>query len=762
MRLIIAFCIFIFLLNSTFSQEKTDANIFGHILNNKTKEHIPYISIELKGTTIATASDNTGHYFIKNIPTGKYIVKASGLGFKVTEKEIQLSKNKSIEINFELDEDELMTDEVVVTANRNETNRKETPVIVNLITPELMENTNSVCLSQSLNYQTGLRVENDCQNCGFQQVRINGLEGPYSQILIDSRPIFSTLAGVYGIEQIPTSMIERVEIIRGGGSALFGSNAIAGTINIITKEPLYNSFSFSNNFSTLEGKTPDNTFQFNGAMVTEDRKAGVTVFGTVRNRKPYYNNEDDFSELGKIDQSTFGLRSYYKTSMYSKLSVEYHHIKEFRRGGNLFDLPPDETDITEQTEHTINGGGFDFLIFNRDLTRKLNIYSSLQAINRDSYYGAGKDQNAYGKTDDITAVSGFQFMNYFKKFLFLPSELTTGFEYSYGKMTDKMLGYGRIIDQKVNIGGAFIQNEWKNKNLSLLIGLRADKHNLIDNFVFSPRANVRYTLLNDYIFRLSYSTGYRPPQTFDEDLHVTAVGGNVVLMRLDPDLKPEYSQSISGSLDIIKTIGNVKFDFLIEGFYTKLKDAFVLQEAGRDSSSNIILERRNGPGANVKGINLELRIVPSRWLNLQAGFTFQKSEYESPYQWSEDSTVSLVDKILRSPDNYGYVSVSLNPIKPLSVAFTGTYTGSMLVPHFAGYIPSDRLETTENFFSLNMKISYNLKITDNYSMELYSGVENIFNSFQKDYDKGEYRDAGYVYGPFTPRTYFAGMKIGIL
>jgi outer membrane receptor for ferrienterochelin and colicins len=353
-------------------------------------------------------------------------------------------------------------------------------------------------------------------------------------------------------------------------------------------------------------------------------------------------------------------------------------------------------------------------------------------------------------------------MNYFKKFLFLPSELTTGFEYNYGKMTDKMLGYGRIIDQKVNIGGAFIQNEWKNKNLSLLFGVRADKHNLIDNFVFSPRANIRYTLLNDYIFRLSYSTGYRPPQTFDEDLHVTAVGGNVVLMKLDPNLKPEYSKSISGSFDIIKTIGNVKFDFLIEGFYTRLEDAFVLQEAGVDSSSNIILERRNGPGANVKGINLELRVVPTRWMNLQAGFTLQNSKYESPYQWSKDSTVSLVDKILRSPDNYGYVSVSLNPVKPLSVALTGTYTGSMLVPHFAGYISSDKLETTDNFFALNMKLSYDIKIASSYSMEIYSGIENIFNSFQKDFDKGKFRDAGYVYGPFTPRTFFAGIKVGIL
>jgi len=744
-----------------YSQTNSDANIFGHVLNFKTKEHISYINISIKGTTYSTATDNSGHYYFKNLKPGTYIVKVSGLGYKSTEKEVSVEKNKSVELNFEVDEDILMTDEVVVTGNRNETNRKETPVIINLITPELIDNTNSVCLAQSLNYSPGLRVENNCQNCGFQQVRINGLEGPYSQILIDSRSVFSTLAGVYGIEQIPVNMIERVEIMRGGGSALFGSNAIAGTINIITKEPFYNTFTLSNNYSSIGGKTPDNTLNLNGALVTEDRKAGISFFGMLRNRKPYFDNEDEFSELGKINQTTFGLRTYYKTSETSKLELEYHHINEFRRGGNLFEKEPHETDITEQTEYRINGGSLDFKVFSRDLSRKLNLYTSLQLINRDSYYGAGKDPNAYGRTDDITSVSGVQFTNYIKRLLFSPSELTAGFEYTYGDLEDEMKGYSRLIKQKVNIGGIFVQNEWKAGNISFLLGIRADKHNLINDAILSPRANIRYTLMNDYIFRLSYSTGYRAPQTFDEDLHITAVGGNVVLMQLAENLQPEYSKSISGSIDVFKQIGSVSFNFLAEGFYTKLDDAFILQEIGADTSGNIILERRNGEGATVKGINLEAKIVPSRLLNFQAGFTIQSSEYSKPFQWSEDSTTALVDKLLRSPNSYGYLNITLTPFENFSSAITGIYTGSMLVPHYAGYISNDRLENTESFFTLNLKLTYDLKVSNNYKIQLFSGIENIFNSFQKDFDKGEFRDAGYMYGPSMPRSYFAGLKIGI-
>lgn len=129
-----------------------------------------------------------------------------------------------------------MLDGAVVTANRNETDRREAPVIVNVLSPKVFENTNSVCLSQGLNFQPGLRVENNCQNCMVFTSTLQRLDGPYSQILIDSRPMCSSLAGVYGLEQIPANMVERVEILRGGGSALFGANAIAGTVNIITKD----------------------------------------------------------------------------------------------------------------------------------------------------------------------------------------------------------------------------------------------------------------------------------------------------------------------------------------------------------------------------------------------------------------------------------------------------------------------------------------------------------------------------------------------
>ncbi|NQU85807.1 MAG: TonB-dependent receptor [Mariniphaga sp.] len=742
-----------------FSQKKTDANINGHVINKNSKEHLPYINVSIKGTTIGTTTDATGHYFCKNLPIGKYTIIASGVGYKSASQEIIIEAGKTIEVNFEIEEDQIQLECVVVSANRNETNRKEAPTIVNVISPKIFENTNSVCLAQGLNFQPGLRVETNCQNCGFQQVRINGLDGSYSQILIDSRPIFSALAGVYGIEQIPANMIERVEVVRGGGSALFGSNAIAGTINIITKEPTANSVTLSNTTNLIYGKKTDINTSLNASVVSDDYKTGVMIFGSTRQRSPFDYDGDGFTEIGKINVKNIGFRGFCKTSNYSKLTIEYHNMGEFRRGGNNLDLPPHETDITEQIEHNINTGGIKYDVFSKNNKHRFNFYSSAQKIDRKSYYGAQRDPNAYGSTDDKTFVAGMQYTYSMDTLFFMPAQLTMGTEYSTNEMIDKMLGYDRIINQAVNTKSIILQNEWKNEKISILLGGRFDKHNLIKDPIISPRLNFRYNPTQFMSLRASYSSGFRAPQAFDEDLHVTAVGGNVALIRLDPNLKTEKSQSYSASADFYKTFGQVQTNFLIEGFYTNLDNVFVLEEIGTDSGGNIMLERRNGSGAVVQGINLEGKVVPSKNLQFQFGVTFQKSEYIEVQQWSDNVNLTLQKKMFRSPDNYGYLTANYQAVKNLNISLSGTYTGSMLVQHFAGYVLEDTENKTPDFYDLNLKLSYDFKLNSSAKLQLNGGVQNIFNSYQNDFDKGEFRDAGYIYGPALPRTFFFGLKV---
>ena len=220
--------------------KKTDANVFGHVVGNG--NHLPYARLHVLGTNIGTVADGTGHYRLLNLPEGNYTLRTSFVGFKPEEKNISVVKNESIEVNIELNEDRLLMEQIVITADRSPVKRIESSVIVNTISPQIFNNTQSTSVSEGLNFCSGLRMENDCQNCGFSQLRMNGMEGPYSQILINGRAIFSGLAGVYGLELFPTSIIENIEVIRGGGSALYGSNAIAGTVNLILKDPILNSF----------------------------------------------------------------------------------------------------------------------------------------------------------------------------------------------------------------------------------------------------------------------------------------------------------------------------------------------------------------------------------------------------------------------------------------------------------------------------------------------------------------------------------------
>ena len=730
--------------------------ISGHVIEKETEEDIPYATILIVGSGQGTVSNEAGQFQFKNLEEGTYRLRVSAVGYRTLEKSIVVGREYTAVVHFPLEEEAVMVDEVVVSASRTEVSRRDAPVVVNILSPKLFDAVNSTDLAKTLNFQSGLRVENNCQNCGFPQVRINGLDGPYSQILINSRPIISALSGVYGLEQIPTNMIDRVEVVRGGGSALFGANAVGGTINIITKDPIDNSFQISSTMSNLGGKSWEQYMGANVSLVAKDNSYGIALYQSYRNRNPYDHDGDSFSELGRLNMNTFGLRGYYRPSQFSRLNIEYHTTNELRRGGNKFDLQPHQSDITEQTKHIINSGGISYDHFWNEYKHKLSTYASLQHTDRDSYYGAQRDTAAYGKTDDLTWVAGAMYVGNYNRFLFAPSVFTGGLEYQQNSLHDIMVGYQRDMQQDVHIASAFIQNEWKMQAFSLLAGGRIDRHNLIERPILSPRVNLLYKPQDRFQARLTYSTGFRAPQAYDEDLHVTAVGGEGVLIRLADGLREERSNSFSGSVDYTTTFGHWQANVLIEGFYTGLNDVFILEDIGHDANGYAIKERRNGNGAQVYGANLDAKVAHGKEAVLSLGFTAQRSRYNTPEEWSEGQ---FTTRMMRTPDYYGYFTFTSAPVKNFDFSLSGTYTGDMIVPHYAGYIAEDRMETTPHFFDLNLKFNYTFILHDHIKLQVNTGVQNILNHFQPDLDQGEFRDSGYFYGPTQPRTLFIGFKI---
>lgn len=736
----------------------SDANIVGHVIDKHTKEHLPYIKVVLKGTTIGTATDATGHYHLVNLPEGEFIIEVSAINYKKASREVSLKKGETLEMNFEIEEEMISLEEVVVSANRSETTRRLAPTLVNVMNMTTFENTNSCNLAQGLNFQPGIRVENNCQNCGFQQVRINGLDGPYTQILIDSRPIFTALSGVYGLEQLPANMIERVEVMRGGGSALFGSSAIAGTINIITKEPTRNSAQLSHTLTGIsDGSVFDNNTMLNASLVTDDSKMGIAVFGQNRERSGYDHNGDGFTELPELKSQTLGTRSYIRTSNYSKLTFEYHHLQEHRRGGDMLDRPPHEANIAEQTKHSINTGSIKFDFFSPNEKHRLSVFASTQHIDRESYYGGGQDPNAYGATKDLTFVVGSQYVFHAEKCLFMPADFTAGFEYNQDNLKDSQWGYDRFISQDARIESVFAQNEWKNDMWGILIGGRLDWHNMLEKPVFSPRANLRFNPNENINLRASYSFGFRAPQAFDEDLHIENVGGTVSIIRLADNLEEEKSQSLSVSADMYHHWGDWQGNLLIEGFFTDIDDVFALTELGQENGV-IVLERGNETGARVYGMTLEGKLAWRNKWQLQAGFTMQKAEYKEARSW-DDGGVEDEKRMFRTPNAYGYFTMTYTPIKPLNIALSGTYTGPMLVEHHSGYIETNRTEKTERFMDLGLKVSYDFNVFKSTTLQLNAGLQNIFNAYQSNFDKGPDRDSGYIYGPGMPRSFYVGVKL---
>lgn len=768
------------------------ASITGKIKSDE--EFLEMATIVLNNGKHAAYSNKKGEFTISGIPSGSYLLEVSSLGYRTYSDSISLKAGENLIKDINLIVDVLMLDQVVITGSRNTVKKHESPVIINTISPATFESTQSLSIAEGLNFTPGLRIENNCQNCGFTQLRMNGLEGPYSQVLMNSRPVFSALAGVYGLEMLPTNMVERIEIVRGGGSVMYGGNAIAGTVNIITKDPFQNSFEVGLNQSFINLESSDRTINYNAALVTKKLDKGITFFGFNRDRDYWDANGDDISEIVHLRNNTFGFDAFFNLSDRSKLKLGSYFINEFRRGGTQFDLFPHQTDVTEQLDHAILSTNSSYEVMSKNKKHKASIYVSLQTVNRDSYYGGGGRVialgdsiteedilaiNAYGVSKDISLVGGFQynysFNNRFK--------LTTGSEYIFNDVLDKMPGYERSIDQAVGTFGTYAELEYKsNEKLTFLAGGRFDYLMIEGDYllagesyintkelpIFIPRLTAKYDINKSFKLRASYAQGYRGPQAFDEDLHLETVGGAARFIRINPDLEVETSNSALLSLNYDKYIGKKQMNFVVEGFYTKLDNPFIFSDQQELENGVAIIDKRNGSGATVIGTNIEANIAFGNKFIIQSGATLQSALYDEEEEiWSPETDASneqavFTTRLLKTPNAYGYFSIVYTPKKAWSIAYSGTITGSMQVPHVID-IETERtiLETTATFLDNNIKVAYKFRTKDNYRFEFFTGVQNIFNSYQSDFDLGADRDAGYVYGPLRPRTVFGGVKFGM-
>lgn len=659
--------------------------------------------------------------------------------------------------------------EFVITGTKTFRRKTDSPVIVNVLEGKALQNLQACNVSEGLKFQPGLRIETNCQTCNYTQLRMNGLQGAYSQILINGRPIMSPLLGLYGMEQLPSNMVERIEVVRGGGSSLYGSSAIGGTVNIITRLPEKNEYAVNANYHSIDGQTADWNLAGNAALLSKSKHSGLTVFANRRLRGIYDANNDRYSELPELNQTSFGINAFKSISENQKLEVFISHLNEYRYGGEMVDKPVYLAQQAEERMHQVWMGSADYqLNFNQNRSSFI-VYAAGQLTTRTHYTGLFPDNieqqsshlqlPPFGSSDAKTLHAGFQ-VNHELKLLNKRNVLTVGSEFIGDQVLDEIPAYAYRIDQYTSDWGSFVQSDWDfAPQFTLLSGLRIDRHNMLQQLQLSPRLALMYKLKNATQFRLSYGSGFRAPQAFDTDMHVAFAAGGISRIQLAQGLMAEQSNSLGASVNYDRVKENWIAGFTLEYFYTRLENAFVLENIGADTIGELF-EKRNGDGAFVKGATLELRANWNKKMQIEAGFTLQQNLFDNPISYIQNTLATR--NFLRTPNDYGYANLNLHPWARWDINLNYVYTGRMQIAHFGGAqnFPNDELVWVKAFSELNLRLAYTIPAKKRMpAFELYIGIKNNLNSYQSDFDIGKFRDSNYIYGPALPRSVFVGLRL---
>jgi len=704
--------------------------------------------IEVVETGLAVIADEDGFYCIADLEPGFYILEVSSADYAHQHIEtVKVEAAATSVVNIQLMPQ--YRREIVVTGTRSEKRLSEVPVRTELVNRDQIEASGSRTLADAVEFTTGVRTENDCQNCNFSQIRLLGLDGAYSQILIDSQPALSSLAAVYGVEHIPARMIDHIEVVKGGGSAIYGPGSVAGVINVIPRTPVENGGSAQVSYQGLDGE-PGYNLDAAVDLVTEDGQTAVTFFGQLDNQEAVDVNGDGFSDVGERYLNSFGTRvSRYALDGDARFSLDYSHTYEDRRGGDNLDLPEFMAEIAESIQTKRDAASASWMhVPSRNFDYRLNV--SYAYTDRDTYYGAGMDPNAYGNSTNPLFVFDSQFSHHLGD-----HDVAWGLQYSADGLEDEQPAYDRFLDETYTNVGVFLQDDWEiGEQWELVAGARLDDHSEVDNMIASPRVALKWDPNSEFTARASFATGFRAPQVFDEDLHITQVGGEGQIIRNDPDLEEESSRTLTLGVEWTPTfaVGNG----LVEAnlFDTEIDDLFFVAEDDDPATPEQEFTRINLGSARVAGAEFNVGYGIGETFVAEAGVVFQSARSDDP-----DPDFGERD-FFRTPDRYGVLSVQWNNPRFVDLFVGAKYTASMKVPHYAGYIEEDVLEITESFLTFDASVSraFDLCEGGHTSLVWVLGMKNLTDEYQEDLDIGPDRDAGYVYGPRFPRTLYTSLR----
>ncbi|MEA5005562.1 MAG: TonB-dependent receptor [Rikenellaceae bacterium] len=801
---LIAFCLCISVVTN--AQTKSDAMLFGDVKSLTTQKHIPYATIVVKNTNMGTSADGSGHFKLANLPLGKCLIVAHAMGYKSKEMEVEMKAGQVVSLFFELDEDLLNLEQLVVTATRTEHYIKDVPVRTEVITAKALENKNATNLFQALEGTPGVRVENQCQYCNFTMVRMQGLGAEHTQVLINGQPMYSGLAGIYGLQQLSTVDIGKIEVVKGAGSALYGSGAVAGAINIVTKEPSYEP---STTLDIQLGSYGTNKYDISSSMRNEKGNMGVVIFAQRYTEdaidetgpgftKKEVKKKDGISDRVMTNLTNAGFGLYFDNLLVKgdKLVVRGKSVFEKREGGTMTD-DYFRNPLTDGTEGITTDRYEASLNYTIKIKKRSELNFSFGYVNHkrnatnDSFLGDYMSTHNDSVPDVRSMRPYLASENSYTSTLSFATRLTNhnliagiqGFcdkleesgMYVVVDETSRYLGqsYRSVADKNAREFGLFLQDEWTiGEKFMVVPGIRFDSHysseeytsnkqvSSINDFprstfnqtAVNPRIAIKYDLNKRVTFRLNAGTGFRAPYGFSEDLHLCSGSPRVWK---SSDLNPERSFSYNFSTDYYGKRVRISANL----FRTDLRDkiGFVDAEASV-SALGYDYQWKNIDDAFVQGIELSLMSNLAKDLDLGADFTYNNGEYKHAREdWVGTIYESDSKYISRFPITTGSVRVEYTP-ESWSFVIIGNYQGKMYIDYYNSevdplYGDLTKIKKTDGFALLNARASKSLG-----KFKLYGGVNNIFDFVQEE---RHLDDAAFMYGPVYGRTFYVGLTINL-
>lgn len=676
---------------------------------------------------------------------------------------------------------ELDAFQVVSTGTRSDRLAKDVPIRTELIAPDLFLAAGTRDLAAALEYMPGIRSEANCQNCGTAEIKMLGLGAGYNQLLFDSQPLFSGLASVYGIEQIPTAFISRVEVVKGGASSLYGPGAVAGVINILPNEPVVDKQRYDLATESVEGSL----FQSVSLLRDWSSPEGDTAFslyGQFNDNESVDLNGDGFTEITEKRFHTLGANGWLYPTENGRLSLNYSYSWEKRRGGNAFHLSPHQAQITEELQHHWHRGGITWESSASDINYRLS--SSVSYVSRDSYYGGVGDVALPGTpsfdplafqeaTDASRLLYGYSdTMRYYLDSLFSKSlgehHLSWGAQYQIDEVFDEkrdeqgnaLLSSGQIAtysgQDPIAEGsfqnlGIFVQDEWlPSQNTTLITGLRIDKHSEIDDPIISPRIALRHSANQAWTWRASIATGFRAPEIFDEDFHIEILD-DPTRTRNASDLSEEKSTSYSAGFVWTPPAQENRLQVEAELYRTDLRDTFNVSDiVYTDSDGNAYKLRANSGSSTVQGFELNTAYrLTQRW-RADLGITHVDARFDE----AQEVLPGIHERrYLETPKWTGVAQLKYENDDFIDLFFGLVYTGPMIA---AREIEGTLNESTDEFFVFDITATKHVHLDvaeKKLHIDLMAGVKNLFGERQDDLTTGPDRDTTYFYGPRFPRSF---------